>query len=62
MRLLLGRTCKMFLWRQKLRVKWIKGGYNSKFFHRVTNGRRNKKFIKSLVSEEGVTRSNIEII
>ena len=50
-------------WRQKSRIKWIKeGDCNSKFFHRAANGRRNKKFIKSLVSEEGVTLSNIEII
>ena len=50
-------------WRQKSRIKWIKeGDCNSKFFHRVANGRRNKKFIKSLVSKEGVTLSNIEII
>ena len=50
-------------WRQKSRVKWIKeGDCNSKLFHRVANGRRNRKFIKSLVSEEGVTLSNIEII
>ena len=48
-------------WKQKSRVKWIKeGDYNSNFFHRVANGRQ--KCIKSLVSEKGVTLSNIEII
>ena len=50
-------------WRQKSRVKWIKeGDCNSKFFHRMTNGRRSRKFIKSLISEMGVTLSNIGII
>ena len=50
-------------WRQKSRVKWIKeGDYNSKFFPRMTNGRRSRKFIKSLISERGVTLSNIKII
>ena len=50
-------------WRQKSRVKWIKeGDCNSKFFHRMTNGRRSRKFIKSLISERGVTLSNIEVI
>ncbi|RVW35158.1 Transposon TX1 uncharacterized 149 kDa protein [Vitis vinifera] len=50
-------------WRQKSRVKWIKeGDCNSKFFHRMANGRRSGKFIKSLISERGVTLSNIEVI
>ena len=50
-------------WRQKSRVKWIKeGDCNSKFFHRMTNGRRNRKFIKSLISERKVTLSNIKVI
>ena len=50
-------------WRQKSRVKWIKeGDCNSKFFHRIANGRRSRKFIKSLISEKGVTLSNIEVI
>ena len=41
-------------WRQKSRVKWIKErDCNSKFFHRMTNGRRSRKFIKSLISERG---------
>ncbi|KAL6335916.1 hypothetical protein AAG906_003541 [Vitis piasezkii] len=50
-------------WRQKSRVKWIKeGDCNSKFFHRMANGRRSRKFIESLISERGVTLSNIEVI
>ena len=50
-------------WRQKSRVKWIKeGDCNSKFFHRMANGRRSGKFIKSLISERWVTLSNIEVI
>ena len=51
-------------WRQKSMVKWIKErDCNFKFFHKVANGMRNRKFIKSLVSKGGgVTLSNIEII
>ena len=50
-------------WRQKSRVKWIKeGDCNPKFFHRMANGRRSRKFIKFLISERGVTLSNIEVI
>ena len=50
-------------WRQKSRVKWIKeGDCNSKFFHRMSTGRRSTKFIKSLISEKGETLSNIEVI
>ena len=49
-------------WRQKARVKWIKeGDYNTKFY-KVANGKRNLKFIKSLVSEEGAILDNIESI
>ena len=49
-------------WRQRARIKWIKeGDSNSKFFHRVDNGRR-KKNIKSLVLEEGEALSNIDEI
>ena len=41
-------------WRQSSRIKWIKeGDSNSKFFHRVANGRRKRKFINLLVSKEG---------
>ena len=50
-------------WRQSSRIKWIKeGDSNSKFFHRVANGRRKKKFINSLVSEEGETLSGSDVI
>ena len=39
-------------WRQKARVKWVKeGDCNSKFFHKVANGRRNRKYIKVLEKE-----------
>ena len=45
-------------WRQRSKIKWIKEGDNKfKFFHRVTNGRRTKKIIKSM-SEEGEALSN----
>ena len=47
-------------WRQKARIQWIKEeDCNSKFFHRVANGRQNRNFIKSLVWEEGVILDNI---
>ncbi|RVW14018.1 hypothetical protein CK203_086432 [Vitis vinifera] len=39
-------------WRQKVKVKWVKDGdYNSKFFHKVANGKRNRNFIKFLENE-----------
>ena len=39
-------------WRQKTRVKWVKeGDCNSNFFHKVANGRRNRKYIKVLEKE-----------
>ena len=50
-------------WRQESRVKWIReGDCNSKFFHRVANDRWNGKFIKSLMSEDGIVLNNIESI
>ena len=50
-------------WRQKSIINWIKeGDCNSKFFHKVANDRRNRKFIKSLVLEDGVVLDNIESI
>ncbi|WJZ97307.1 hypothetical protein VitviT2T_015918 [Vitis vinifera] len=46
-------------WRQKARVKWVKeGDCNSKFFHKVANGRRNRKYIKSLENETGLVLNN----
>ena len=39
-------------WRQKARVKWVKeGDCNSKFFHKVANDRRNRKYSKVLENE-----------
>ena len=33
-----------------------------KYFHKVGNGRRNRKFIKTLVNEEGTALDNFESI
>ena len=50
-------------WRQKARVKWVKEeDCNSKFFHKVANGRRNRKFIKVLENERGLVLNNVESI
>ncbi|RVW25182.1 Transposon TX1 uncharacterized 149 kDa protein [Vitis vinifera] len=50
-------------WRQKARVKWVKeGDCNSKFYHKVANGRRNRKYIKELENERGLVLKNAESI
>ncbi|RVW76330.1 hypothetical protein CK203_049886 [Vitis vinifera] len=50
-------------WRQKVRVKRVKeGDRNSKFFHKVANGGRNRKFIKFLENERGLVLNNIDSI
>ena len=50
-------------WTQKARVKWVKeGDCNSKFFHKVANGRRNRKYIKALENERGLVLNNAERI
>ena len=50
-------------WRQKAKLKWVKkGDCNSKFFHKVANDRRNKKFIKFLENERGLVLDNSESI
>ncbi|RVW93987.1 hypothetical protein CK203_034101 [Vitis vinifera] len=50
-------------WRQKARVKWVKeGDCNSKFFHKVANGRRNRKYIKVLENERALMLNNSESI
>ncbi|RVW93866.1 Transposon TX1 uncharacterized 149 kDa protein [Vitis vinifera] len=50
-------------WRQKAKVKWVKeGDCNSKFYHKVTNGRRNRKYIKELENERGLVLKNAESI
>ena len=46
-------------WRQKVGVIWVKeGDCNSKFFHKVANGRRNRKYIKELENESGLMLNN----
>ena len=36
-------------------MKWVKeGDCNSKFFHKVANGRQNRKYIKELENERGL--------
>ena len=50
-------------WRQKAKVKWVKDGdCNSKLFHKVANGRRNRNFIKLLENESGLVLDNSESI
>ncbi|RVW99583.1 Transposon TX1 uncharacterized 149 kDa protein [Vitis vinifera] len=50
-------------WRQKAKVKWVKDGdCNSKLFHKMTNGRRNRNFIKFLENERGLVLDNSESI
>ncbi|RVW84853.1 Transposon TX1 uncharacterized 149 kDa protein [Vitis vinifera] len=50
-------------WTQKARVKWVKeGDCNSNFFHKVANGRRNRKYIKVLENERGLVLNNSESI
>ena len=44
-------------------MKWVKeGDCNSRFFHKVANGRRNRKFIKVLENERGLVLNNSESI
>ena len=44
-------------------MKWVKeGDCNSKFFHKVANGRRNRKYIKELENERGLVLNNAERI
>ena len=44
-------------------MKWVKeGDCNSKFFHKVANGKRNRKFIKFLENERGLVLNNIDSI
>ena len=50
-------------WRQKARMKWVKeGDCDSKFYHKVANGRRNRKYIKELENERGFVLKNAESI
>ncbi|RVX05281.1 Transposon TX1 uncharacterized 149 kDa protein [Vitis vinifera] len=50
-------------WRQKVKVKWVKeGDCNSKFYHKVANGRRNRKYIKELENERGLVLKNAKSI
>ncbi|RVW12452.1 LINE-1 retrotransposable element ORF2 protein [Vitis vinifera] len=50
-------------WKQKAKIKWVKeGDCNSKLFHKVANGRRNKNFIKILENERGLVLDSSESI
>ncbi|KAJ9705647.1 hypothetical protein PVL29_003625 [Vitis rotundifolia] len=50
-------------WRQKAKIKWVKdGNCNSKLFHKVANGRRNRNFIKLLENERGLVLDKPESI
>ncbi|RVW38475.1 Transposon TX1 uncharacterized 149 kDa protein [Vitis vinifera] len=50
-------------WRQKAKMKWVKeGDCNSKFYHKVANGKRNRKYIKELENERGLVLKNAESI
>ena len=50
-------------WRPKAKVKWVKErDCNSKFFHKVANGRQKRKFIKFLENEKGLVLNNSESI
>ena len=50
-------------WRQKAKVKWVKDrDCNSKLFHKVANGRRNRNFIKFLENEKRLVLDNSESI
>ncbi|RVW62473.1 putative mitochondrial protein [Vitis vinifera] len=50
-------------WKQKAKIKWVKeGDCNSKLFHKVANGRRNKNFIKLLENERGLVLDSSESI
>lgn len=50
-------------WRYKAKVSWVKeGDCNSKLFHNVANGRRNKNVSDHLVTESGdVLKEDFEI-
>ena len=44
-------------------MKWVKEeDCNSKKFHKVANGRRNRKYIKVLENERGLVLNNSESI
>ena len=60
---LLNEFCACLENKKKSRVNWRKErDCSSKFFHKVANGRRSRKFIKSLVLEDEVVLNNIESI
>ncbi|GMQ04499.1 hypothetical protein CsSME_00049896 [Camellia sinensis var. sinensis] len=54
---------EQIFWAQKAKVRWLKeGDVSSKFFHRVADGKRKKKFIKRLEVRPGVVVDSEEQI
>jgi hypothetical protein len=47
------------MWRQRLRIRWLKeGDQNTKFFHRKASGRAKKNKIKKLRKKDGTVTTD----
>ncbi|XP_028097918.1 uncharacterized protein LOC114297658 [Camellia sinensis] len=54
---------EQIFWAQKAKVRWLKeGDVSSKFFHRIADGKRKKKFIKRLEVRRGIVVDSEEQI
>ncbi|KAF3775227.1 retrotransposable element ORF2 protein [Nymphaea thermarum] len=50
------------LWRQKSRIKWLRGGdLNTKFFQGIANGRRRRNKIETITHEGRLATDSLEI-